>query len=55
MNKQRDLWQITVRPDGDEDVTISLAPNRVCTTSGAICNSHGMMLSNEPTATIAGP
>ena len=55
VNKQRDLWQITVRPDGDEDVTISLAPNRVCTTSGAICNSHGMMLSNEPTATIAGP
>ena len=55
VNRQRDLWQITVRPDGDEDVTISLASNRACTTSGAICNSHGMMLSNEPVVTISGP
>ena len=55
VNKQRDLWQITVQPDGDEDVTISLAPNRACTTSGAICNNHGMMLSNEPQVTVSGP
>ena len=55
LNKQRDLWQVTVRPDGDDDVSISLTPNRACTTSGAICNSHGMMLSNEPQVTISGP
>ena len=55
VNKQRDLWQVTVRPDGDDDVSISLTPNRACTTSGAICNSHGMMLSNEPQVTISGP
>ena len=50
-----DLWQITVEPSGNDDVVVSLTPNRACDTSGAICNSHGMMLSNEPEAAISGP
>ena len=50
-----DLWRLTVDPDGSADVTISLAPNRACDAQGAICNEHGMMLSNEPQTTISGP
>ena len=49
------LWRLTVDPDGSADVTISLAPNRACDAQGAICNEHGMMLSNEPQTTISGP
>ena len=52
---ESDRWLLIVQPSGNDDVVISLTPNRACDTSGAICNSHGMMLSNEQEANISGP
>ena len=52
-----DRWEITVDPDGDDDVTITLRGHRACGTTGAICSKEDNpgQLSNSPGATIAGP
>ena len=52
-----DRWEITVDPDGDDAVTITLPANRACGTQGAICSKEDnpVQLSNNPSATIAGP
>ena len=52
-----DRWEITVDPDGDDAVTITLPANRACGTQGAICSKEDnpVQLSNSPAATIAGP
>ena len=52
-----DLWEITVEPDGNSDVGITLPANRSCTTTGAICTKEDSprQLTNSPTATVTGP
>ncbi len=52
-----DRWEITVAPDSDGDVAITLPAGRACEVSGAICTTgeHGRRLSNSPSATVAGP
>ncbi len=52
-----DRWEITVEPDGNEDIAITLAANRACTTTGAICSKGDdpVQMSNSPSATVAGP
>ena len=52
-----DSWEITVEPDGDDAVTITLPGNRACATTGAICSKeeHPVQLSNSPAATVAAP
>ena len=57
VDRRSDRWQITVQPDGNEDVTITLPGNRACTTTGAICSKDDdpVQLSNSPSATVAGP
>ena len=54
---RHDLWEITVEPDGDEAVTITLGGGRDCSTTGAVCTrgDDPRPLSNSPSATIAGP
>ena len=54
---RRDLFEMTVRPDSDGDVTITLAAGRECATSGAICTKgeNRWQLTNSPSATVAGP
>ena len=54
---RRDLFKMTVRPDSDGDVTITLAAGRECATSGAICTKgeNRRQLTNSPSATVAGP
>ena len=54
---RRDLFEITVEPDGGGDVAISLPAGRECTVSGAICTKgeNRRQLTNTPTATVAGP
>ena len=54
---RNDLWQITVEPDSDPDVTITLPAGRDCQVSGAICTrgENRRQLSNSPSATVAGP
>ena len=57
VNGRHDLWEITVAPDSDPDVTITLPAGRECEVSGAICTrgENRRRLSNSPSATIAGP
>ena len=54
---QSDSWEITVDPDGDDAVTITLPGNRDCATTGAICSKeeHPVQLSNSPAVTVAAP
>ena len=54
---RNDLWEITVEPDDNSDVGITLPTNRSCTTTGAICTREDSprQLTNSPTATVTGP
>ena len=54
---RRDLFEMTVRPESDDDVTIELAAGRECATSGAICTKgeNRRRLTNSPSVTVAGP
>ena len=48
-------WNITVDPDGQGAVTITLPETTDCGASGAICTSDGRPLSHSLSATVAGP
>ena len=54
---RNDLWEVTVEPDGNSDVGITLPANRSCTTTGAICTREDSprQLTNSPSATVTGP
>ena len=54
---RHDLWEITVEPDDNSDVVITLPANRSCTTAGAICTREDTprQLTNSPSATVPGP
>ncbi len=54
---RHDLWEMTVEPDSDTDVTITLPAGRDCQVSRAICTrgENRRQLSNSPSATVAGP
>ena len=54
---RRDLFRMTVRPDSDGAVTITLQAERECAVSGAICTKgkNRRQLTNSPSATVAGP
>ena len=57
VDRRKDLFEITVEPDGAGDVAISLPADRECSVSGAICTwgPPRKQLTNTPTATVAGP
>ena len=48
-------WEITVRPDGDSSVTVTLAGGIACGQPGAICTADGVHLTNSPEVSVAGP
>ena len=48
-------WRITVGPDGDGQVAITLPVTTDCAVEGAICTGDGRMLSNELVLTVSGP
>ena len=54
---RRDLFRMTVRPDSDAAVTITLPAGRECGVSGAICTKSKprRQLTNTPAATVRGP
>ena len=54
---RKDLFEITVEPDGAGELTISLLAGRECSVSGAICTwgPPRKQLANTPAATVAGP
>ena len=45
-------WRITVKPNPDSDVTITLPKDRDCDAPGAICTALGKRLSNSPSAAV---
>ena len=57
VDDRSDLFEITVEPDSDEDVTITLSSSGDCGESGAVCTQEEdpKKLDNSPTATVAGP
>ena len=57
VDDRRDLFRMTVRPDSDGDVTITLPAGRECGVSGAICTKSEprRQLTNRPSATVTGP
>ena len=48
-------WKITVRPDGNGDVTVLLPVTTDCDDQGAICTGDGRKLSNRLEVTVSGP
>ena len=54
---RRDLFRMTVRPDSDAAVTITLPAGRECGVSGAICTKSEprRQLTNSPSARVRGP
>ncbi len=48
-------WTITVQPDGNDAITITLPPTTNCNDTGAICTQGGKKLSDSTSAQIAGP
>ena len=48
-------WQITVEPDGDGQVVVTLPVTGDCAAEGAICTGDGRMLAGPSTLTVAGP
>ena len=52
---QSDLWEITVEPDSDADVTVVLPITEGCGSDGAVCTRDGTKLSNRSELTVPGP
>ena len=48
-------WRITVRPNSDGQVTITLPITEDCDAQGAICTEDGRMLSHRLELTVSGP
>ena len=57
VDDRRDLFEMTVAPDGAGAVSITLEEDRECGVSGAICTKgeNRRQLTNTPAATVAGP
>ena len=57
VDRRKDLFEITVEPDGGGEVAISLPAGRECSVSGAICTwgPPRKPLTNTPAATVPGP
>jgi hypothetical protein len=52
---QNDLWDITVRPDGAGDVSMTLGAHDGCEERHALCAQDDRPLSNSPMVAIADP
>ena len=48
-------WEITARPSGNADVTLTLNATTDCAAQGAICTGDGRMLSGNLELTVRGP
>ena len=56
LNKPSNIrWEITVRPDGDGEVTIILPATTDCEAEGAICTGDDRILFNRIELTVGGP
>ena len=50
-----DLWNLTIAPDGNADVTVDIDTGGTCNEPGVVCTSGGTVLSEVESATIEGP
>ena len=50
-----DLWEIAIKPDSDDAVSVVLPITENCGDPGAVCTSDGRMLSNGLGVIISGP
>ena len=50
-----DLWNLTIAPDGDADVTVDIETGGTCNEPGVVCTSDGTALSAIESVTIEGP
>ena len=48
-------WEIIIRPNGDDTVSIVLPANRTCGETGAICTARAKKLSERVVADVSGP
>ena len=48
-------WTITVKPDGNDTINLTLPETTSCSSNRAICTGDGRKLSHATSATIAGP
>ena len=48
-------WKITVEPDGNSEITITLPETTDCDDDGAICTEEGGMLNHSTSDTVLGP
>ena len=57
MDDRRDLFDMTLEPDGDGDVAVTLEADRDCAESGAICTKGEPQrrLTTTVSAMVAGP
>ena len=55
VDKRSDLWQFTIDPSGDEDVTMTLPGGIDCTSTGAPCTSDGKSVAETLAVTVQGP
>ena len=49
------IWMISVQPDSNDAVTVSLTSSGGCDQTGAVCAPDGRRLRNDPTVTVPGP
>ena len=47
VDNRKDLWEITIKPIGNVDVTVALHTVQGCNTNGAICTADDKQLSNH--------
>ena len=49
------VWEVTLQPDSDAAVVVSLRGGGSCTDSGALCTADGAPLSHDLDHAVAGP
>ena len=55
VDRRKDLWEATVKPDSIGDVTVTLEGGRACGTPGAVCTGDGRALSAAISTRVLGP
>ena len=49
---RNDLWMVTVEPDGNEDMVVTLTAPEGCGHAASVCTEAGKALANRPTARV---
>ena len=52
VNKRNDLWMVTVEPEGEADMLITLTAPAGCDDAASVCTEGGKALANSPTVLV---